>query len=137
MGSKQKRITYRTKVDARKTHQNENDDRKIASVFVRSVRIEFNFGHNVQFYRFERFSVESRKRIETVGWTRIDRCVFDENGNAYFWKRPSVDGQDLIQGYTNNTLTFSPAQSAVLLCMQGSVLIHLWFVKGEIQPRES
>lgn len=48
-----------------------------------------------------------------------------------------MDGQDLIQGYTNNTPTFSAAQSAVLLCMQGSVLIHLWLVKGEIQPRES
>ena len=27
---------------------------------------------------FERFSVDSRKRIKTVIWTRVDRCVFDE-----------------------------------------------------------
>lgn len=48
-----------------------------------------------------------------------------------------MDGQDLIQSYTKNAPTFPAAQSAVLLCTQGSVLIHLWFVKGEIQPRES
>ena len=28
---------------------------------------------------FERFSADSRKRIKTVVWTRIDRCVFDDN----------------------------------------------------------
>ena len=40
----------------------------------------------------ERFSVGSRKRIKTVVWTRIvDRCVFDDNENAYFWKHISVD----------------------------------------------
>ena len=28
---------------------------------------------------FERFRADSRKRIKTVVWTRIDRCVFDDN----------------------------------------------------------
>ena len=28
--------------------------------------------------------VDSRKRIKTVVWTGIDRCVVDENGNVYF-----------------------------------------------------
>ena len=40
---------------------------------------------------FERFCVDSRKRIKIVVWTRIDRCVFDDNENAYFWKRISVN----------------------------------------------
>ena len=39
----------------------------------------------------ERFSVDSRKRIKKVVWTRIDWCVFDDNENARFWKRISVD----------------------------------------------
>ena len=39
----------------------------------------------------ERFSVDSRKRIKKVVWTRIDRCVFNDNENAHFWKRISVD----------------------------------------------
>ena len=34
---------------------------------------------------------DSRKRIKTLVWTRIDRCVFIANENAYFWKRISVD----------------------------------------------
>ena len=39
-------------------------------------RIEFNLRHNVQslFYCFERFSVNSRKRIKKVAWTRIDHA---------------------------------------------------------------
>lgn len=30
---------------------------------------------------FELFSVDSPKRIKTVVWTGIDRCVFDHNEN--------------------------------------------------------
>ena len=33
----------------------------------------------------------SRKRTKTLVWTQIDRCVFDDNENAYFWKRVSVE----------------------------------------------
>ena len=49
-------------------------------------QIEFNLRHNVQslFYCFERFSVNSRKRIKKVAWTRIDLYVFDDNENAFF-----------------------------------------------------
>ena len=38
--------------------------------------------------RFHRISVtvDSLKRIKTVVWTRIHRCVFDDNENAYLWK---------------------------------------------------
>ena len=62
---------------------NENDDR------ARSMRLEFNLRHrNVQFYRFR---VDSRKRIKTVEWKRIYRSVFNDNENAYFWKRVTVD----------------------------------------------
>ena len=57
------------------------------------MRIEFNLRHNVQYsIVFERFSVNSRKRIKTVVWTGSDRCVLDNNENAKFWKRISVDG---------------------------------------------
>ena len=44
-----------------------------------------HFRHNVKFYRFRTFfSVDSRKRVKAVVWTRIDRCVFDNDDNAYF-----------------------------------------------------
>ena len=33
---------------------------------------------------FERFSLGSQKRIKTVVWTRIDRCVLNDNENAYY-----------------------------------------------------
>ena len=36
---------------------------------------------------FECFSVDRWKSIRPVVWTRIDWCVFDDNENAYFWKR--------------------------------------------------
>ena len=50
-----------------KMHLNENDDVKTCNSIV-----------------FERFSVDSRKRIRKVVWTRIDRCVSDDRENAYF-----------------------------------------------------
>ena len=34
---------------------------------------------------FERFSLGSQKRIKTVVWRRIDRCVFIDNENALVW----------------------------------------------------
>ena len=37
------------------------------------------------FIVFERFGVDSRKRVKTLVWTRIDRCVFDDNKNALVW----------------------------------------------------
>ena len=33
---------------------------------------------------FEGFSADSRKRITAVVWTRIDRCVFDDNKTHTF-----------------------------------------------------
>ena len=67
--------------------------KNIAGAYVCSMRIEFNLRHNVQYsIVFERFSVNSRKRIKTVVWTGSDRCVLDNNENAKFWKRISVDG---------------------------------------------
>ena len=44
---------------------------------------------------FKRFIVDSLKRIKTVVWKRIDRRVFHDNENAYFWKRSSVDRQGI------------------------------------------
>ena len=43
--------------------------------------------------RFHRISVtvDSLKRIKTVVWTWIHRCVFDVNENTYLWKPISVD----------------------------------------------
>ena len=62
----------------------------IAGACACRMRIWFNLRPNVQFV-VERFSVDSRKRSKTVVWTRIDRCVVDDNENANFWKRISVD----------------------------------------------
>ena len=33
---------------------------------------------------FERFSLVSQKRIKMVVWTRINRCVFNDNEIAYY-----------------------------------------------------
>ena len=62
----------------------------IAGACACRMRIGINLRHNVQFV-VERFSMDSRKRSKTVVWTRIDRCVVDDNENVYFWKRISVD----------------------------------------------
>ena len=37
------------------------------------------------FIVFERFGVDSRKRVKTLVWTQIDRCVFDDNKNTLVW----------------------------------------------------
>ena len=42
------------------------------------------------FIVFERFSVGSQKRIKTVVWTRIDRCVFLWQRKTRTWKRICV-----------------------------------------------
>ena len=55
----------------------------IAGVCACRMRIGFSLRRNVQFV-VERYSVDSRKRSKTVVWTRIDRCVVDDNENAYF-----------------------------------------------------
>ena len=54
----------------------------IAGACLCSMRKELNLSLNVQFHCFERFSVESRKHIKTVVWTRTHRCDFDDNENA-------------------------------------------------------
>ena len=57
----------------------------IAGACVCSMHIAFHLRHNVKFYRFRTFfSVDSRKRVKAVVWTRIDRSVFDNDDNAYF-----------------------------------------------------
>ena len=45
---------------------------------------------NLRFHRIS-VTVDSLKRIKTVVWTRIHRCVFDVNENTYLWKPISVD----------------------------------------------
>ena len=61
------------------------------------MRVCLKLAHRVQTYVttcnsivFERFCVDSPKSIKTVAWTRIDRCIIDDNENAYFLKRISV-----------------------------------------------
>ena len=83
--------TYRISLDCRngwKRIKMKTKTENIAGAGVCSMRIEVHLRQNVQFY--ERFNVESRKRIKTVVWTRIDRCVFAAYENVYFWKRISV-----------------------------------------------
>ena len=55
-----------------------------AGAFFCSMRIEFTYVTVCNSIAFERFSVDSRKRIKTVVWTQIDRCDFDDNENSYF-----------------------------------------------------
>ena len=58
---------YRISVDGRKPIKIKTTTENITGACVCSTRIEFNLRHNVQFYRF------TRKRIETVVWTWINR----------------------------------------------------------------
>ena len=68
-----------------KTHQNESTD-KIAGACVCCMRLRtYDRTYNSVF--FKRFSVNRRKRVKTVAWTRIERCVFDDNENAYFLRQ--------------------------------------------------
>ena len=69
---------YRISVDGRKPIKIKTMTENITGVCVCSMRIEFNYRHNVQFYRF------IWKRIETVVWTRINWCDLK---NVYLWKR--------------------------------------------------
>ena len=49
---------------------------------------------------FNHFSVDSRKRIKTVVWTRIDGCVFNDNENALVWAGPKENKERMrIQSY--------------------------------------
>ena len=90
-GSKRKRIhmvSVWTVENGWKRIKMKTKTENIAGAGVCSMRIEVHLRQNVQFY--ERFNVDSRKRIKTVVWTRIDRCVFAAYENVYFWKRISV-----------------------------------------------
>ena len=60
---------------------------------------------NVQFYRFRKFQypANSCKSIKTAVWTPIDRRVFNDNENAYIWKRIGVD-RVLLRKVINSTL---------------------------------
>ena len=84
--------TYRIKVEGRKRSKCIKRWQKVSWV-----RVFVAFAYSSTYVTkcnsivFERFSVDSRKRVKTVVWTRIDRCVFYDNENAYFWKRISVE----------------------------------------------
>ena len=78
-----------------------------------SMRIVFYHVTTCNSIVFERFSVDSRKRIKTVLWTRIHRCIFYNNENAYFSKRISAD-RDLVNIRT-------VWQSS---CLTGTIAIH-------------
>ena len=68
--TKTKTHTYRISVDSGKRTKmktmTENFAKNFAGACVRDMRIELNLRQNVQFYRFERFRVDSRKRIKAV-----------------------------------------------------------------------
>ena len=52
---------------------------------------------------FKHLSVDSQRcMIKTVVWMRIDRCVSNDNKNAYFWKCTSVDSPRPPGGYFRN-----------------------------------
>jgi len=70
--------TYLISMDVRKRIKMKTMTEYIAGACVCSMRLHHN--------AFECFSVDIRKRIKTVEWTRMDRCFFDDNGNAYYLK---------------------------------------------------
>ena len=74
----------------------------IAGACACRMRIRINLRHNVQFV-VKRLSVNSRKRSKTEVWTRIDRCVVDDNENAYFRKRISVHRASDLNGQTETS----------------------------------
>ena len=79
--------TYRIKVDGRKRSKCIKRWQKISWV-----RVFVAFAYSSTYLTkcnsivFERFSVESRKRIKAVVWTRIDRCIFDDNEKCILLK---------------------------------------------------
>ena len=58
---------YRTGVDGQTRVKMTTMTKKIAGACVCSMCIEFNSRHHI----FEHFSMDSRKRVKTVGWTRL------------------------------------------------------------------
>ena len=61
--------------------------KNIAGACVCSMRIwSSTYVTTCNFIVFERFSVGSQKRIKTVVWTRIDRCVFYDNEKRILFK---------------------------------------------------
>ena len=68
----------RWKKDDQKYHRLVSCSMRMYSVQLRSQRVILLV--------FECSGVDSRgKRIKTVAWSRIDRCVFDDNKKAYLW----------------------------------------------------
>ena len=77
--------------NGRKSIKMKTMNENIAGACVCNMRIEFNSFHKVQICRFRTFfRVDSRKRVKTVVWTRIDRCVFNDDENAYFWRKSLI-----------------------------------------------
>ena len=92
--SNRKCNTYDIGVDGRKRskciklNRWKNDDKKyhgLVSCSMRMYSVQLR-SQRVILLVFECSGVDSRgKRIKTVVWSRIDRCVFDDNKNAYLW----------------------------------------------------
>ena len=92
--SNRKCNTYDIGVDGRKRskciklNKWKNDDQKyhrLVSCSMRMYSVQLR-SQRVILLVFEYSGVDSRgKRIKTVSWSRIDRCVFDDNKKAYLW----------------------------------------------------
>ena len=92
--SNRKCNTYDIGVDGRKRskciklNRWKNDDQKyhrLVSCSMRMYSVQLR-SQRVILLVFECSGMDSRgKRIKTVAWSRIDRCVFDDNKNAYPW----------------------------------------------------
>ena len=78
--------------NGRKRVKLETMTENIAGACVCSMRIEFNLRHSLHLYRFWTFYCgQSKKHQNGSVDAGIGRCVFDDNENAYQWKRVSVD----------------------------------------------
>ena len=79
---------------------------------------------------FNHFSVDSRKRIKTVVWTRIDGCVFNDNENALVWVGPKENKERMrIQSY----LLFSILWPLVLNCLNSFIRIIISLISFYLQ----
>ena len=59
-----------------------------AGACVSSMRIDLNVAA-CNFIVFDCYSVERRKRIKTVVWTRINGCVYDDDEQSLLWSVPN------------------------------------------------
>ena len=81
--------TNSVSVDGRKCIKNKTMTEDSAGTCVSSMHVELNVTA-CKFILFDCYNVERRKRIKTVVWTQIYRCIYDDDENTKFCKVVTV-----------------------------------------------